>query len=242
MTEITEVENYWDAHPSGSQWDISTDLVVRRTGQPEILPFMSPWLWKGKRVLELGCGTGIDAIDFARYGAYVDAVDLSNKALDVAGNRAHQSHLASRMRFHQGNLEDLTRYVKPRPFDLIYSFGVLHHTPRPERVLELLDYYYVERGTVLKIMLYHKYSWRVLSALVRHSRFMWWRVGKALQEHAEHQPGCPIVRTYSKRQAKKLIECRPRFKVIDIKARRFPLLPALEGLFGWYLLIDVRVT
>ena len=89
--------------------------------------------WRGKKVLEIGCGIGTDSINFARAGADVTVVDLSDESLqlcetrfDVYGLKAH---------FYLGDAEELSKVVPVENYALIYSFGVIHHTPRPERVM-----------------------------------------------------------------------------------------------------------
>ena len=64
--------------------------------------------WKGKKVLEIGCGIGTDTINFARHGAQVTAVDLTEKSLELARQRARVFGLEDRIRFIQANAEELS--------------------------------------------------------------------------------------------------------------------------------------
>ena len=61
--------------------------------------------WRGKKVLEIGCGIGTDTINFARHGALVTAVDLTEKSLEVARQRAKVFGLEDRIRFYHANAE-----------------------------------------------------------------------------------------------------------------------------------------
>src|SRR6185312_3613906 len=70
-----------------------------------IPPFAQFDRWKGKKVLEIGCGIGTDTISFARAGAQVTAVDLSEKALELARQRAKVFGLEDRITFIQANAE-----------------------------------------------------------------------------------------------------------------------------------------
>jgi 2-polyprenyl-3-methyl-5-hydroxy-6-metoxy-1,4-benzoquinol methylase len=97
--------------------------------------------WAGERVLEIGCGIGTDTIKFARHGAQVTAVDLTQRSLEVARQRAQLFGLEDRIQFVQVNAEELSSYIPIEPYDLVYSFGVIHHTPHPERVLEQIRKY-----------------------------------------------------------------------------------------------------
>src|SRR5713226_6788924 len=77
--------------------------------------------WRGKRVLEIGCGIGTDTINFTRHGAHVTAVDLSGRSLEIARRRADVYGLRERIQFYQGSAEELTTFLPVQPFDLIYS-------------------------------------------------------------------------------------------------------------------------
>ena len=63
--------------------------------------------WRGKKVLEIGCGIGTDTISFARHGAQVTAVDLTEKSLEVARQRARVFGIDDRVTFLQANAEEL---------------------------------------------------------------------------------------------------------------------------------------
>src|SRR5439155_8773234 len=148
--------------------------------------------WQGKRVLEIGCGIGTDTMNFARNGAQVTAVDLSEKSLEVARQRAKVFGLDNRIDFIQANAEELSRYVPAGAYDLIYSFGVIHHTPHPERVLDELRHY-TDSETVLKIMVYHRWSWKVLWILLTYGKGQFWRIDDLIAHYSEAQTGCPVT-------------------------------------------------
>src|SRR5205085_2446181 len=99
--------------------------------EPHIPAFAEFERWRGKRVLEIGCGIGTDTINFARAGATVTAVDLSTESLDLARRRAGIFGLSDRISFFEADAEHLADFVPPEQFDLIYSFGVIHHSPNP---------------------------------------------------------------------------------------------------------------
>ena len=207
-----EVASYWDRrpcnirhspHPVGSRtW---SDEVERRKYfvEPHIPGFADFPAWRGKRVLEIGCGIGTDTLNFPRHGAEVTAVDISEQSLAIAADRA-RVHGLSNIWFVHSDAEKLGRMHHTK-YDLIYSFGVLHHTPNPLAALRQFRLYAGPR-TVLKIMLYHRWSWKFWLA----------------RQQPEAQAGCPVVHTYSRRSARRLLEAAG-FRATNMKvAHIFP--------------------
>ncbi|MDL1970805.1 MAG: class I SAM-dependent methyltransferase [Candidatus Desulfofervidaceae bacterium] len=97
--------------------------------------------WHGEKVLEIGCGIGTDTINFARAGALVTAIDLSPRSVEIAKQRVKVYGLEDKIEFFCSNAEELRKIISPRPYDLVYSFGVIHHTLHPERVIEQIKYF-----------------------------------------------------------------------------------------------------
>src|SRR5436190_5985180 len=142
QTRISTVQDFWDARPCNIRHSLQPvgtreyfDEVERRKYfvEPHIPQFAEFSRWRDNRVLEIGCGIGTDTINFARAGARVTAFDLSPKSLELASQRAKVFDLSDQIQFYQGNAEELTKVVPIEPYDLVYSFGVIHHTPHPNR-------------------------------------------------------------------------------------------------------------
>src|ERR1700726_1602386 len=160
---LAAVRKYWNDRPCNIRHSTKPvgseeyfNEVERRkyTVQAHIPEFADFEQWRGKKVLEIGCGIGTDTMNFARHGAQVTAVDLSDNSLAMARQRADVFHLQDRIRFIQADAEHLSDYVPVEPYDLIYSFGVIHHTPHPDRVMEQIRKY-VKPGTTVKVMVYY---------------------------------------------------------------------------------------
>src|SRR5260370_20603503 len=80
--------------------------------------------------------------------------------------------------------EALTGVLPAEPYDLVYSFGVIHHTPHPDRVLEQIRNY-VRPGSIVKIMVYHRYSWKVFWILMTYVKGRFWRLAEMVARHSE---------------------------------------------------------
>ncbi|MCS6874626.1 MAG: methyltransferase domain-containing protein [Pyrinomonadaceae bacterium] len=210
---IEKVKSFWDSRPCNirhSPAQIGTkeyfDQVEWRKYfvEPHIPKFAQFEKWKGKRVLEIGCGIGTDTINFARAGAFVTAVDISTESLKIARKRAEVFGLQDRISFYEADAERLSEFVPAEPFDLVYSFGVIHHSPHPEKIIEQIRNFYVKSGSTLKIMVYNRYSWKVFWILVK-EKGKFWKLDEIIAKHSEAQTGCPVTYTYTKKTVEELI-------------------------------------
>ena len=211
---VEVVRNYWDQRPCNirhSPKPVGTkeyfdEVEARKYFVEPHIPYFAEFdRWRDKKVLEIGCGIGTDTISFARHGAQVTAVDLSPQSLGLARTRAQVYGLEKQIRFYSGSAEELSSFLPVEPYDLIYSFGVIHHTPHPERVMAEMRKY-AKPGTVLKIMVYYRYSWKVLWILLGYGKGQFWRLQELIAAHSEAQTGCPVTYTYTREEGRNLIE------------------------------------
>jgi 2-polyprenyl-3-methyl-5-hydroxy-6-metoxy-1,4-benzoquinol methylase len=270
---IADVQRYWDARPCnirhstkpvGSKEYFDEVEARKYFVEPHIPGFAEFDRWSGKRVLEVGCGIGTDSINFARAGAELTAVELSSESLRIAEERADVMGVADRIRFVQANAEELTSTVTDGPYDLVYSFGVIHHTPHPQQALAEMRALAAPGGT-LKLMIYHRRSWKVFSVVAAQGHGRFWKTDELVAEHSEAQTGCPVTFSYTRREARELVE-RSGFEVQDLsvdhvfpyRVRDYveyryvkepyfrwmpePLFRAFERRFGWHLLVTAEVA
>jgi 2-polyprenyl-3-methyl-5-hydroxy-6-metoxy-1,4-benzoquinol methylase len=262
---IRTVQQYWNERPCNirhspkpvGEREYFDEVEARKYFvEPHIPRFAEFPRWRGKRVLEVGCGIGTDTINFARAGAQVTAVDLSDRSLEIARRRAEVYGLPN-IRFVQANVEELGTVLPERDYDLVYSFGVIHHTPHPDVALGQLVAHLKPGGT-LKIMVYHRHAWKVFAVVMRYGRGAFWKTEEIVARYSEAQEGCPVTYTYTREQARRLVEgagCRVEEVFVDhIFAWRIPdyvqyryrralplaLLPQalfrrLEQRLGWHL-------
>lgn len=230
--------------------------------EPHIPEFADFTRWAGRRVLEVGCGIGTDTMSFALAGASVVAVDLSERSLEIARQRAELYGVAERVRFVQANAELLSESLEPEPYDLIYSFGVIHHTPHPERAVAQFRKFSAA-GSTLKLMVYHRYSWKVLGIVLSQGKGRFWRLDELVASSSEAQSGCPVTFSYSRRRARELVEqfgfkaveCRVEhifpYRVEDYTQYRYvwqwqframppPVFRWLERTAGWHLCLTAQ--
>ena len=253
---ITQVENFWDSRPCNikhSNAEIGTieyfNEVERRKYfvEPHIVDFANFDNWSGKKVLEIGCGIGTDAVNFARSGAIYTGIELSKESLTLAKKRFELFNLTGT--FLKGNAEELDNLLEDVKYDLIYSFGVLHHTPNLSLALKQIRNYCHEKSTI-KIMVYSSISYKQ-------------KMIEAGLDQPEAQYGCPIANTYQEDEIIEILK-ESGFKVTSIyqshifpyqieayknyqylKQPWFESMPAevfevLEKNFGWHLLIDAE--
>lgn len=253
---ISEVEGFWDERPCNvrhSDAEPGTaeyfEAVSKKKYfvEPHIREFAKFDGWHGKRVLDVGCGIGTIGASFASAGADYLGVDLSQVSLDLATQRFNLFGL--RESFEKANVEELSNVALGGDgFDLIWSFGVLHHTPSIERALEVLRRLAEPGRTVLKIMLYAKDSWKQLMI-------------DAGLDQPEAQSGCPIANSYTRDEVNELLR-DAGFRVTSIRQEHiFPykieeykrhvfvkqpwfeempkdVFKAMEQSLGWHMLID----
>ncbi len=270
-TPLQSVRDYWNRRPCNlrhSPQPVGTLAYFREVGQrkyfvePHIPAFAQFEKWAGKQVLEIGCGLGTDTVSFAKAGAHVTAIDLSDQSLKLAQQRIDLEQLTDRVTFLNTNAETLANQLPAQSFDLIYSFGVIHHTPHPDRVLAQIRQLLRPGGTV-KIMVYHRYATKVLGVLLTEGYGQFWKLDALIARHSEAQTGCPVTYSYTRSSARNLIESAGLkvraiqvdhifpYRVRDYVQYRYvkrwyyrcmpPMLfRALEQTFGWHLCITAE--
>jgi SAM-dependent methyltransferase len=252
---IEEVKKFWNDRPCNikhSSKEIGTKEYFNEVegkkfkSEPHIIDFTNFSSWNGKKVLEIGCGLATVGINFASYGADYTGVELSEESLELAKKRFEVFEQTGK--FYSGNAEELSSFVPVETYDLIYSFGVIHHSPHPENIISEIKKY-MNENSVLKIMLYAKDSWK---------NYM---IDAGLDQ-PEAQYGCPIAKTYTKQDVLELLDgyevlsieqdhifpyqIEPYKKGEYVKQPWFESMPdkmfgALEKNLGWHLLITAKL-
>jgi SAM-dependent methyltransferase len=161
------VRAFWQAHPCGTRFsdaEIGTREFFERVEAhrytkewhiPEAANFAAT---RGLRVLEIGCGLGTDGAQFALAGADYTGIDLTDASIELAKRKFELSGLPGEFRIADAeNLE-----FADNSFDLVYSHGVLHHTPDTARAVREIHRVLKPGGRAV-VMLYHRgsYNYRI---------------------------------------------------------------------------------
>jgi SAM-dependent methyltransferase len=142
---------------------------------------------RGLRVLEIGCGLGTDGAQFAEAGADYTGVDLTEAAVELARKRFELFNLPGK--FQTADAENLD--FADECFDLVYSHGVLHHTPETAKAIQEIHRVLRPGGRIM-VMLYHRgsYNYRVNISLLRRAgtHLLKWRLGIKLINKITGEP------------------------------------------------------
>jgi len=246
------VKAYWDSKPCGSLEPVArkaeffqTHAELRYLREPEIVPFAGFEKSRGQQVLEIGVGMGADFVRFAKAQAKICGIDLSPRSLGLALRNARINHISPTLLNADGELLPFA----DESFDLVYSWGVLHHTSNIERALLEIHRVLRPQGEC-RLMLYHRLSLVGLQCYIRYG------LGKLrpftplsmlIAAHIES----PGTKAYTVREVKSLlgkfckVEVRPIVTGYDVRfgRRRFAprwMLRLIPDRLGWFLLVHAK--
>lgn len=207
-----KIKDYWNKKPCNISFSkrkfLSKEYFeeIRKKKyfvEKHILEFADFGKFKNKNVLEIGCGIGTDACEFIKNGSKYYGVDYSNISLSIAKQRVELLNLNKfKPNFFNLDAENLQiiKNLKVN-FDLIYSFGVIHHTENMEKCFNEI-FKLANKNTQIKIMLYAKNSYK--NFLINFTPYRY-----------ESQKGCPVVHKIDHDDLNKLI--KNKFKITGLK-------------------------
>jgi ubiquinone/menaquinone biosynthesis C-methylase UbiE len=159
----SQVRDYWNTQPCGTQFSESSKYSKeyfdeieehRYTVEPEIFSFAQFTRFHGQKILEVGTGAGTDFLQWVRAGAKAYGIDATSEGIQ---------HLRQRLEVYDLEAEEVkvadceSLPYPDNSFDLVYSWGVIHHSPNtPQALREIIRV--CRPGGICKVMVYHRHS------------------------------------------------------------------------------------
>lgn len=253
-----EVQNQWNNDPCGShyvknatkhslEWYLEAEQYRYGKYAPWMLEVMEFKKHAGKKLLEIGAGMGTDLAQFAKHGANVTDYDLSITHLTLAQENFKLRGLKGD--FHHGDAEELP--FENNTFDVVYSNGVIHHTPNTEHVISEI-YRVLKPGGKAIIMVYAEnslhYWFRIVYEIgLKQGKLFNHSIGAIMSSSVElsENKAKPLVKVYSKASLRKMFN---KFNQISIVKRQMTPeevpdwlqwvpVKILERIIGWNLII-----
>jgi SAM-dependent methyltransferase len=218
VASTDEVRTYWNrhihdleitAHPVGSRGffdDLDQYHFEKLHHLLRLVPFDG---YRGRSVLEVGCGAGVDLARFAKGGATVTGVDLSSSAIDLARANLAQQGLTADLRV--ADAEQLP--FADATFDFVFAHGVVQYTAHPRRLIDEVRRVLKPGGEAV-FQVYNRISW--LNAL-----------SKLMKVGLEHDDA-PVLLKFSAGEFRAMLD---GFREVRIVPERFPVKSRLHG--GW---------
>lgn len=202
IEEKSAVREFWDADPCGTRYleqrqDFEAHARTRAALEPHIVEFANFTAARGLKVLEIGVGMGADYLEWLKAGARATGVDLSPVSVERTRQRCE---LAG----YKPDLQIADAENLPFPtdcFDLVYSYGVMHHSPDTARCIrEALRV--LRPGGQARIMLYHHPSLTGLMLWLRYGLGRGKSVRRSVYDHLES----PGTKTYTREEVLALMQ------------------------------------
>jgi SAM-dependent methyltransferase len=218
VATIDDVREYWHRHihdleitrhPVGSRGFFDDLDQYHFEKLHHLLRLVAFDGYRGRSVLEVGCGAGVDLARFAKGGAEVTGVDLAASAIDLA--RANFAQQGLQGRFEVADGERLP--FADNSFDLVFAHGVVQYTANPRHLVDECRRVLKPGGEAV-FQVYNRISW--LNAL-----------SKLIKVGLEHDDA-PVILKFSIREFRRLVD---GFRDVKIVAERFPVTSRLHG--GW---------
>ncbi|PWB95154.1 class I SAM-dependent methyltransferase [Methylosinus sporium] len=265
------VRDHWELETCGTRYGEDHDRLAwfreiaenRIRLEPYILDFARFPEADGRQILEIGVGAGTDFEQWCRYAAHATGVDLTEAAIALTAEHLRLEGISeSRFTLRTADAEALP--FEDKTFDIVYSWGVLHHTPNTERAYREA-YRVLKPGGVMRTMIYHIPSWTGIMLYVAHG-LLKGRIALGLRSAIFNHLESPGTKAYTCAEGRRLaadvgfdsvvvttrlgpgdlLEIKPSRRYRGWAARLAwmfyprPLVRLLGDRFGLYLLIEGR--
>jgi ubiquinone/menaquinone biosynthesis C-methylase UbiE len=194
------VREFWDAEPCGTRYmgddfDFQAHARARYALEPYIHEFAGFATARGQSVLEIGVGMGADYLEWLKAGAHAVGVDLSEISLQRARRRCELAGFESNLRV--ADAEGLP--FETGTFDIVYSYGVMHHSPNTQRCIHEACRV-LKPGGRARIMLYAHPSLTGLMLWLRYGLLR----GRSLRRTVFEQLESPGTNTFTRGELKQM--------------------------------------
>jgi ubiquinone/menaquinone biosynthesis C-methylase UbiE len=212
---------YWDNEPCNTRYAENSNRLqffkelnrIRNEKEPNILELARFESAQGLRVLEIGVGAGVDFSNWLRHGADAVGVDFTEQAISLTRENATlQGYSPGSYELLRADAEHLP--FEDASFDIVYAYGVLHHTPDTQAAFQEA-FRVLREGGKLKCMIYHAPSWMAINLWVYHALFRL-QLWKSLKQVAFEKLESPGTKVYTVREAQDLAR-RAGFTECSIK-------------------------
>lgn len=210
------VHDFWNAASCGEELYLRgsqrQDYAAQATKRYELEPYIPGFAGfadaRSKDVLEIGVGLGADHQRFAEAGARLSGVDLTERAIDHTDRRLAAFGLQSRLQ--TADAERLP--FDDSSFDIVYSWGVLHHSPNTPKAIDEV-WRVLRPGGSARIMVYHTHSLVGYMLWLRYALLVG-RPGRTLADIYDQHLESPGTKAYTVAQARQLFG---RFASVQIE-------------------------
>jgi SAM-dependent methyltransferase len=232
---------WWEAHPMTYDWEetlqvtpgsrdwfeeidrrfLTASYFAQKSGGSPFSRFLRPEFVTGKDVLEVGCGMGTHAALLARAGARLTAIDLTEKAVEMTRRRFEIFGLAGEI--GRADAENLP--FPSATFDLVWSWGVIHHSSSMERCILEITRVLRDEGRLF-LMVYYRPSlvYYLHGGLIRGVLFGQLLYRSLEQIYTDASDGF-YSRVSTKKEIRRLLKSYEQIsiRVVGLKAELFPM-------------------
>ena len=177
QADLEAVRLFWEKEPCGTQHGEDPanrkhyyDSIekARYSREPFIPPFAEFDKAHGLKVLEVGVGVGTDFLQWLRAGAIATGIDLTETSVKLVSERLELEGFRNGKHYNllRGNAEHLP--FGDSEFDMVYSWGVMHHTTDTRKAVNEA-FRVLKPGGTIKIMIYHPFCWIAIVLWIRHA-------------------------------------------------------------------------
>jgi len=208
-----EVRNFWNDEPCGTRYltdgdDFLAHAKARYALEPHIPEFAQFASSRGKRILEIGVGMGSDFLEWLKAGAIATGIDLSVSSVNQSRSRCRIAGFA-KPDIEVADAENLP--FQDNTFDIVYSYGVMHHSPDVQRCLDETQRV-LKPGGQARLMLYHHPSLTGFMLWLRFGLLHGKSIRKTVYEHLES----PGTKSFSEREVRDMMRCFNDVRIVQV--------------------------